>query len=138
MLDAYPDWKIPSHVIAVIPTADRGKATVKVRIGIEAKDSRVLPDMGARVSFMEDKKQTANAPPPKGVLVPTAAIVQRDGHNIVFAVDGDRARAKPVTPGATFGDLRLVEGIGAGVQVVKGPPAEMNDGAKITITTEQK
>jgi HlyD family secretion protein len=137
VLDAYPDWKIPSHVIAVIPTADRGKATVKVRIGIEAKDSRVLPDMGARVSFMEDKKQAAAAPP-KGVLVPSNAIVQRDGKNLVFAIDGDRARAKSVTPGATFGDLRLVEGIASGSQVIKSPPSDMGDGAKITVANDKK
>jgi RND family efflux transporter MFP subunit len=138
ILDAYPEWKIPSHVIAVIPTADKGKATVKVRVAIEAKDSRVLPDMGARVSFLEEKKSQANAAPPKGVLVPTASITQRDGHNVIFAVEADRARAKPVTPQQTYGDLRLVEGIGAGVQVVKQPPAEMNDNAKITIVTDKK
>jgi RND family efflux transporter MFP subunit len=139
VLDAYPDWKIPSHVIAVIPTADRGKATVKVRVAIENKDSRVLPDMGARVSFLEEtKKPTANAAPPKGVLVPTASITQRDGHNVLFAIEGDRAHAKPVTPQQTYGELRLVEGIGSGTQVVKQPPAEMNDGAKITIVNDKK
>jgi RND family efflux transporter MFP subunit len=139
VLDAYPDWKIPSHVIAVIPTADRGKATVKVRIAIEQKDSRVLPDMGARVSFLEEKKpQSANAAPPKGVLVPTSSITQRDGHSVLFAIEGDRAHAKAVTAQQTYGDLRLVEGIGAGVRVVKEPPAEMNDGAKVTVVTEKK
>ncbi len=139
VLDAYPDWKIPSHVIAVIPTADRGKATVKVRIAIENKDSRVLPDMGARVSFLEEtKKTTANAAPPKGVLVPTTSITQRDGHSVLFAVEGDRAQAKPVTPQQTYGELRLVEGISSGTQVVKVPPAEMTDGAKITIVNDKK
>ncbi|HEX6833061.1 MAG TPA: efflux RND transporter periplasmic adaptor subunit, partial [Rudaea sp.] len=137
ILDAYPDWKIPSHVIAVIPTADRGKATVKVRIGIEPRgDSRLLPDMGARVSFLEEKKQTAAAPP-KGVLVPATAIAQRGGHSVVFAIDGDRAKARAVTPGQTYGDLRLVEGIAAGTQVVKSPAAEMNDGARIALATAE-
>jgi RND family efflux transporter MFP subunit len=116
VLDAYPDWKIPAHVIAIIPTADRGKATVKVRIGIDAKDPRILPDMGARVSFFEDKP--ASAPPPKGVLVPASAIVKRDGKDTVFVIDADRARATPVTPGQSYNDLRLVEGIGAGARVV--------------------
>jgi len=132
-LDAYPDWKIPAHVIAIIPTADRGKATVKVRIGIDAKDPRILPDMGARVSFFEDAPKAANAPPPKGVLVPGSAIVKRGGKDVVFAIDADRARAKPVTPGQTYNDLRLAEGIGAGTRVVKQPPAEMADGAKVEI-----
>jgi RND family efflux transporter MFP subunit len=133
VLDAYPDWKIPAHVIAIIPTADRGKATVKVRIGIDAKDPRVLPDMGARVSFFEEAPKTANAPPPKGVLVPASAIVKRDGKDAVFAIDADRARAKPVTTGQAYSDLRLVEGIAAGTRVVKQPPADMADGATVVI-----
>jgi RND family efflux transporter MFP subunit len=138
VLDAYPEWKIPSHVIAVIPTADKGKATVKVRIAIEAKgDPRVLPDMGARVSFLEEKKpQQANAGPPKGVLVPASSITQRDGHSVVFAAEGDRAKAKTVTPQQTYGDLRLVEGLASGTKVVKEPPAEMKDNAKITVVSK--
>jgi len=137
VLDAYPDWKIPAHVIAIIPSADRGKATVKVRIAIEQKDQRVLPEMGVRVSFLEEAKK-ADAPPPKGVLVPATAIVQRDGKNVVFALDNDRARLKPVTPGRTYNDLRLVEGIGSGTKVVKQPQAEMADGAKVEIKTAAK
>ena len=138
VLDAYPEWRIPSHVIAVIPTADKGKATVKVRVAIEAKDPRVLPDMGARVSFLEEKKANSNAAPPKGVLVPTTSIAQSDGHAVVFAVEGDRARAKPVTPQQTYGDLRLVEGIGPALTVVKEPPADMIDNAKITVVNDKK
>jgi len=138
VLDAYPDWKIPAHVIAIIPTADRGKATVKVRIGIDAKDPRILPEMGARVSFYEEAPKTANAPPPKGVLVPVSAIVKRDGKDTVFAIDADRARAKPVTPGQSYNDLRLVEGIGSGTRVVKQPPAEMTDGAAVALKAAAK
>jgi len=138
VLDAYPDWKIPAHVIAIIPTADRGKATVKVRIGIDAKDPRILPEMGARVSFYEEAPKTANAPPPKGVLVPMSAIVKRDGKDTVFAIDADRARAKPVTPGQSYNDLRLVEGIGSGTRVVKQPPAEMTDGAAVALKAAAK
>ena len=137
ILDAYPDWKIPAHVIAIIPSADRGKATVKVRVAIEQKDERVLPDMGVRVSFMEEA-QKANAAPPKGVLVPTSAIVQREGKSVVFAIDNERARLKPVTPGQTYNDLRLVEGIGSGTKVVRQPQAEMADGAKVEIKTAAK
>ena len=136
ILDAYPDWKIPAHVIAIIPTADRGKATVKVRVAIDQKDPRVLPDMGVRVSFLEDAQKTAAAPP-KGVLVPTTAIVQRDGKSVVYAVDADRARAKIVTPGQTYNDLRLVEGIAAGAKVIKQPPAELSDGGKIALAEKK-
>src|SRR6185437_2061117 len=106
-LDAYPDWEIPAHVIAIIPTADRSKATVKVRVGFDKKDPRILPDMGVRVSFQS--KQSAGEPPPKGVLVPTSSIVQKDGKNVVFVVDGDHVRSQQVSPGQAFGDLKLVQ-----------------------------
>jgi RND family efflux transporter MFP subunit len=137
VLDAYPDWKIPAHVIAIIPSADRGKATVKVRVAIEQKDPRILPEMGVRVSFLEEAKP-ANAPPPKGALVPASSIVSRDGKNVVFAIEGDRARAKSVTPGQTYGDLRLVEGVATGTRVVKQPAAEIADGAKVEIKAATK
>ena len=132
VLDAYPDWKIPAHVIAIIPAADRGKATVKVRIGLGQKDARIVPDMGVRVSFLEDDKDGAGAAPaPSGVLVPSDAIVQRDGKSVVFVVEGDRARRRAVTPGQVFADQRLVEGISAGVRVVRKPGAELGDGARV-------
>ncbi len=135
VLDAYQDWTIPAHVIAIIPTADRGKATVKVRIGLDQKDPRVLPDMGARVSFLEEAKPAvADAPPPaKGVLVPATAIVERDGRSVVFVIDADRARMQAVTPGQAQRDLRLVEGIAAATRVVRAPPVELKDGARVEI-----
>ncbi len=132
VLDAYPDWKIPGHVIAIIPTADRGKATVKVRVGFDHKDPRILPDMGVRVSFLEDDKaDTAAAPAPAGVFVPADAIVQRDGRSLVFVVDGDRARQRVVTPGQAHADQRLVEGLAAGARVVRKPGAGLADGARV-------
>ena len=137
VLDAYPDWTIAAHVIAVIPTADKNKATVKVRVAIEQKDPRILPDMGVRVSFLEEAKKTTTQTQ-KGVLVPGSAIVQRDGKNVLFALDGEHARLKPVTPGQSYGDLRLVEGIASGTRVVKQPPAEMADGAKVTLESNKK
>ena len=134
LLDAYPDWNIPAHVIAIIPTADRSKATVKVRVGIDAKDPRILPDMGVRVSFLEhDANGKAHAAPINGVLVPASAIVERNGKSVVFTVDGERAHAQPITPGQSFGDLRLVEGIGSGSRVVRAPPAELNDGTQVAV-----
>jgi RND family efflux transporter MFP subunit len=136
-LDAYPDWNIPAHVIAIIPTADRSKATVKVRIGLDQKDPRILPDMGVRVSFLEQAaREGADGAPPaplKGVLVPASAIVERDGRSVVFVIDGARAQQRAVTAGQSFGDLRLVEGLAAGTQVVRTPPAEMHDGARVAL-----
>jgi RND family efflux transporter MFP subunit len=137
VLDAYPDWTIPAHVIAIIPTADRSKATVKVRIGIDQKDPRILPDMGVRVSFLEETPASTGgaAPPAKGVLVPVSAIVQRSGRSVVFVIDGERARERPVTAGQSYGDLRLVEGIESGARVVRAPPADLEDGARVALHT---
>jgi len=135
VLDAYPDWKIPGHVIAIIPTADRSKATVKVRVAMDQKDPRIVPDMGVRVSFFEEapKQGAAAPPPPKGVLVPSGSIVERDGKSVVFVIHSDHARLHGVTPGQQMGELRLVDGLAAGARVVRVPPAEMGDGSRVTI-----
>jgi RND family efflux transporter MFP subunit len=139
--DAYPGWTIPAHVVAIIPTADRSKATFKVRVAIDRKDPRILPDMGMRVSFLGQtpKKGTSGVPTetedsfPKGVLIPGSAIVERDASSVVFTIDGSHARQRRVAPEQTYGDLRFVQGIASGVQVVKAPPTEMKDGARISI-----
>lgn len=136
VLDAYPDWKIPAHVIAIVPTADRGKATIKVRVALEKKDARVVPDMGARVSFLEQQAQRGSASqPPKGVLVPANAIVQRDGHSVVFVVDGDQVRERQVNPAAqAYGELRLLPtAVKPGEQVVITPPVDLHDGSRVKI-----
>jgi len=133
-LDAYPDWEIPAHVIAIIPTADRSKATVKVRVGFDKKDPRILPDMGVRVSFQS--KQSAGEPPPKGVLIPASSIVQKDGKNVVFIVDGERVHSQQVSPGQAFGDLKLVQEVSPGAHLVRTPPADMSDGARVTLKQE--
>jgi RND family efflux transporter MFP subunit len=132
VLDAYPDWKIPAHVVAIVPTADRGKATIKVRVALEKKDARVVPDMGARVSFLEQKPKTVSQVP-QGVLVPASAIVQRDGHSVVFVRDGDRVHQRTVTPATqTYGELRLLPAaVKAGDSVVVSPPPELRDGSDV-------
>jgi RND family efflux transporter MFP subunit len=134
VLDAYPDWKIPAHVVAIVPTADRGKATIKVRVALEKKDARVVPDMGARVSFLEEKTK-ASASVPQGVLVPATAIVQRDGHSVVFVLDGNQVRQRSVNPAAqSYGDLRLLPAaVKPGDSVVVSPPAELHDGSDVQI-----
>jgi RND family efflux transporter MFP subunit len=132
VLDAYPDWKIPAHVVAIVPTADRGKATIKVRVALEQKDARVVPDMGARVSFLEEKAKTGAAPP-QGVLVPATAIVQRDGHSVVFVLDGEQVHQRTVTPAAqAYGDLLLLPAaVSAGESVVVSPPPALKDGSDV-------
>lgn len=133
VLDAYPDWKIPAHVIAIVPAADRGKATVKVRVAMEKKDSRIVPDMGVRVSFLEQKQDEPQAQAPQGALVPTAAIAQRDGHGVVFIVRGDAVQQHDVSSTASkVGDQSLLPtGIDVGDTVVVSPPAELKDGDRI-------
>jgi RND family efflux transporter MFP subunit len=134
VLDAYPDWSIPAHVVAIVPTADRGKATIKVRVALEKKnDPRIVPDMGVRVSFLEKKPETANKAPPQGVLVPASAIVQRDGHSVVFVVDDNVAHRRAVSPAAqAYGESRLLPAaVKAGDTVVVSPPAELKDGSDV-------
>ena len=134
ILSAYPDWKILAHVIAIVPAADRGKATVKVRVALEQKDARIVPDMGARVSFFGPRAAPA-AQAPKGVLVPPAAIVMRDGKSVVFVVDGGKVQQRAVTPAAQdFGAMKLLpEGVKSGERVVLSPPPALQHGANVTI-----
>src|SRR3546814_13871888 len=80
-LNAYPDWKIPAEVIAIIPAADRGKATVKVRVAIKTKDPRIVPDMGVAVRFLE-KAAPEGEPAPRSASVPAAAIDVRGGGSV--------------------------------------------------------
>ncbi len=111
VLNAYPDWRIPASVIAIVPTADRSKATVKVRIALGEKDARIVPEMGVRVAFLESKEAVAGAPaPPRGALVPAAAIRQDAGKDVVFTVRDGRAERRAVSLGGTLGDSRQVAG----------------------------
>ncbi len=132
VLDAYPDWKIPAHVIAIIPSADKSKATVKVRIALDKKDPRIIPQMGVRVSFLE--KAATNAKPLPGVLVPKSAVVKRDGKDVVFVVADGRAKQTTVTAGGDFSDMKQVtQGLHAGAEVVKAPPKDLHDGEKVKV-----
>ncbi len=134
VLSAYPDWKVPAHVIAIVPSADRGKATVKVRVALEQKDARMVPDMGLRVSFLAAK--TDAAPTQAGVLVPALAVTQRDGQAVVFVVAEGKAQQRAVTPAAQdMGSMKLLaEGaVKVGERVVLSPPAELRDGARLRI-----
>ncbi len=131
VLDAYPDWKIPAHVVAVIPSADRGKATVKVRVALEQKDERVVPDMGVRVSFLAAKPVAETRPVP-GVLVPPQALVDQDGGQAVFVVQDNRVERRAVKLAGDVGKFRLAtEGLKAGETVVLSPPVELKQGSTI-------
>jgi HlyD family secretion protein len=134
ILDAYPDWRIPSHVITSVPSADRAKATVKVRIGFEKLDPRILPDMGVKVSFLaEPTPQSATAVQPR-LLVPKAAIRKANGADVVFIVKGDVAERRAVTVGLMEGDqVEIVSGLQVGERVIVEGPATLADGSRVTV-----
>lgn len=136
-LDAYPDWKIPAHIIAIVPAADRSKATVKVRVAIDLKDARIVPDMGVRASFLDSEPDTP-APVAKGVLVPSDAIVKRGASNVVFLVEDGKARQREIPPSSQVrGDATLVTGsLSVGDSVVIAPPSGLHDGSAVSVQTE--
>ncbi len=149
-LNAYPDWEIPCKVIAVVPTADRSKATVKVRIGINDKDPRILPDMGVRVSFLND---TASKPAeaPKGLLVPEGAVQVSgdDAHGcasaagagcaggatgVLFVIKNDQLERRAVRLGGKSSEgLYVLSGLSAGESIAVGDMSKFSDGAKVKI-----
>jgi RND family efflux transporter MFP subunit len=141
-LNAYPDWRIPGEVIAIIPTADRSKATVKVRIALLERDARIVPDMGVRVSFLEQAASAGAQAPSPGVLVPAEAIVGRDGAQVAFVVGGrdgatGTVERRVVQPGRRLGDDREVTaGLRGGETVVLDPPQDLSDGDRVRIATE--
>jgi len=135
VLDAYPDWQIPSQVRTVIPSADREKATVKVRISFLKLDPRILPDMGVKVTFLSEEKHEAKAhDSTSGVLVPQSAVRDDNGRKIVFLVKDNHAERRAVTVGNTRGgDVEIIGGLAPGDSViVKGPP-EIRDGQSVEV-----
>ena len=131
-LNADPDWKIPAEVIAIIPAADRGKATVKVRVALKQKDARIVPDMGVRVAFLEAAKPAAAVKP--GVLAPAASITERDGNDVAFVVVDGKALQRTVKLGRSLGDDReVLDGLAGGDNVVLDPPADLADGARVQV-----
>ncbi|MDR6096097.1 efflux RND transporter periplasmic adaptor subunit [Stenotrophomonas sp. SORGH_AS_0321] len=130
-LNAYPEWKIPAEVIAIVPTADRGKATVKVRVAIKTRDPRIVPEMGVRVSFLEQARPDAPKKP-QGVRVPANAVVEREGGSVVFVLAEGTVQQRSVTPGlALNADRQLLTGVRPGERVVTSPPDTLRDGSKV-------
>lgn len=127
-LDAYPDWNIPCKVIAIIPTADRDKSTVKVRVGFDRLDRRILPDMSVKVAFRDNGGTAAG----HAVIIPKDAVLSRDGRDVVFVVRDGRAERRAVTVSDTQGDDSMLSaGVTAGEKVVVGAPANLQDGMTV-------
>ncbi|HTA57030.1 MAG TPA: efflux RND transporter periplasmic adaptor subunit [Candidatus Baltobacteraceae bacterium] len=148
ILDAYPDWSIPAKVRTVIPTADRQKATVKVRISFTddghvrlidpATQPRILPDMGVKVTFLEDEKPKAAdksaTAAPAVALVPQAAVHQDNSSKFVFVVKGDVLERRAVTAGSVRGtDVEILAGIQPDAVVVVKGPESLRDGQSVQI-----
>ncbi|HTI37878.1 MAG TPA: efflux RND transporter periplasmic adaptor subunit [Vicinamibacterales bacterium] len=150
VLDAYPDWTIPAHVITTIPSADRQKATVKVRIGFDrasASDSRresskgdlldprILPDMGVKVSFLREEPPAGQ--PQRAIaraIVPKAAVRSVNGQQVVFVLNGDRVERRAVSVGDVTGDrVEVLSGVSAGERVVVDGPQALKDGDKVKV-----
>lgn len=130
-LDAYPDWIIPCHVIAIIPTADRQKATVKVRVRFDKLDPRILPQMAVKVAF-RGTETAGSAPISKTVSVPRTVVQSIDGRDGVFVISNGRAERRAVTLGVSTGDeVLIVSGLAGGEKVVSDPPKGLADGAAI-------
>ncbi len=126
-LDAYPDWPIAASVLAIIPTADRQKSTVRVRIAIETLDPRILPDMGVKVAFRDVEGVDAVAP--SGVTVPQTALRQDRGQDVVFVLGGNRLERRAVTRGVAMGqEITLSAGLQPGEKVMVEGPADASDG----------
>ena len=142
VLDAYPDWKIPSHVRTVIPTADRQKATVKVRISFDKLDPKILPDMGVKVSFYgeeEDKhkagKKKEEGPKPVA-MVPKSAMRSSGDATYVLVLKNGRVERRGIKVGKEVGsDVEVMAGVNAGETLVTGGPQNLQDGD--TVRTNQ-
>jgi RND family efflux transporter MFP subunit len=131
-LDAYPDWQIPSKVRTVIPTADRQKATVKVRISFDALDPRILPDMGVKVAFMGEGRRPDQ--PPGGALVPRAAVREVDGMQVVFVYRDGTLERRAVSVGSVRGsDVEIAAGVSPGDKVVVRGPEGLHDGERVKV-----
>lgn len=154
-LDAYPDWHIPASVIAIIPTADKSKATVQVRVAFKQKgDPRVLPQMGARVSFLADAPDASGsstgASPAGGlgsdsltaakntaVTIPSSAVETNSDSSTgtVFVIDGDKVAMRTVRLGARSGDSQwILSGLDPGMTVAIGDFSKLHDGVRVRIT----
>lgn len=165
VLDAYPDWQIPAHVITTIPSADRQKATVLVRLAFDASaqgrpersrganssaspraasngeqlDPRILPDMGVKVAF-HGSEPPAGTSAAAVILAPKAAVRTEGDSSVVYTVGGEkRAERRAVKVGVEQAEkVEILSGLNGGEQVVLSPPAELHDGMRVTVKTKEQ
>ncbi len=140
VLDAYPDWQIPARVITMVPTADRQKATVLVRIGFDrpggsgAIDPRILPDMGAKVTFLREAEADGTTATRPVALVPKAAVRAENGASYVFVVQQETVQRRAIQTAGTDGDrVEVTAGLTGGERIVMSPPEGLTEGSLIVI-----
>ncbi len=135
-LDAYPDWSIPCHVIAIIPTADRQRATVEVRVGFDELDARILPDMGVKVAFQEEVTAgSGNQAGRAGVLIPQSAVnVSGNKPYVLVVFDNVVERRAIATAGERGKEILVTSGISGGEKVIINAPSGLQDGARVKET----
>jgi multidrug efflux pump subunit AcrA (membrane-fusion protein) len=132
ILDAYPEWTLPAKVIAIVPTADRDRATVRVRIGLESLDPKILPDMGVKVAFREEVEEQASR---RAVVIPRTALRKDGGRDVVFVLNGEKVERRAVTVGVDAGgeEAMVLAGVAAGERVVVDAPADLADGDRVEV-----
>lgn len=132
VLDAYPDWHIPSHVVSIIPTADRDKATVKVRVGFDKLDPRILPQMSIQVWFLGDEVAGTAQAPAARILIPQAALHKDGATPYVFIFNDGRAERRAVKTGAVTGsDVEILAGVSGDEKVILASDKPLADGARV-------
>ena len=132
-LNAYPKWDIPAEVIAIIPTADKNKATVRVRIRLLEKDERVLPDMGVRVSFLQRIAESIG-PKKEGVIVPNEAVLTEGEVSYVLLIVDERIEIQEIEVAEeTSSYSRVVKGIKAGDQVIASFNKQLENNQKVSV-----
>lgn len=133
-LDAYPDWQIASTVRTVIPTADRQKATVKVRVSFDKLDPRILPDMGVKVAFLEDAPPAKTKGSEARAMIPKAAVRKDSGKSIVFVVSQQKLERRAVSLGAEHGgDVEVMAGISPGDMLVVRGAENLREGQSVEV-----
>jgi RND family efflux transporter MFP subunit len=133
-LDAYPDWQIPARVIMPVPAADRQKATVRVRLGFEQLDPRILPDMGVKVAFLGDEGEQQPAASRAVVVIPRAAVRRVGDLDVVFVVKEGTVERRAISLSAAPGnDAVVLSGLTAGERVIVEGPADLKDGDKVSV-----
>ncbi len=134
-LDAYPDTTFRGRVRQIVPTADRQKATVLVKVSIEDKDPRILPEMGAKVEFLEEAGGVPTTAVPPRVFVPAAAVRDEAGRQVVWVVRDERVERREVDASPVTGDWREIRrGLEGGELVVVAGPDRLEDGSRVKVT----